>query len=185
MGWKKEGERERGGGGGGGRHGAMHTHTHTDTHTPSPPLPSQQQQQQQHQQDAKTKVRILDALKEYGHAYGLNAVTYQSFVYRNGYDLGVAASDVVYAVQGILNHADGDESVQARVFRALDCLSMKNKDEFEFGVRCAKEQVSVCKRLLSLTPHALNKTVFVPTHSCVTQTQTQTHRHTTNCGDKR
>ncbi|EGD77460.1 hypothetical protein PTSG_08555 [Salpingoeca rosetta] len=90
--------------------------------------------------DTATKAHILEQLKEHGHAYGLDTITFLSFTYRTGYEPAVAASDVVYAVNGILNHTAPEEDVQRRVFKALDCLSMRKKDVFEFGVHCAKEQ---------------------------------------------
>eukprot|EP00043_Microstomoeca_roanoka_P009337 m.88894 g.88894 ORF g.88894 m.88894 type:complete len:572 (-) comp14556_c2_seq1:217-1932(-) len=89
---------------------------------------------------ADTKTRILDQLKECGEAYGLDKVTFLSFTFQTAYQPAVSAADVVYAVNGILNHVGQPYSFEDKVFKALDCLTMKHQEAFDFGIQCAKEQ---------------------------------------------
>lgn len=119
-----------------------------------------------YRQDQKTKATILEQLKTHGPDYGLDRITFLSFLYRSGYQLPSSASDIVYAVNGILNHIIDNERVEDRVFKALDCLSMQKQSVFEYGVQCAREQVSgiiTCRSILNLLSSCFQRKIYART----------------------
>ncbi|CAH1231986.1 CDC45 [Branchiostoma lanceolatum] len=74
--------------------------------------------------------------------YGLDDISFGSFIAQYGYKNKLCAADVVYAVNGLMECVEAEKSPTGYFLEALDCLSRQNVKKLLRGLDLAKRQLT-------------------------------------------
>ena len=111
--------------------------------------------------DFKLRSQLLDQISRYGADYRLDQCIFPSFVSQASFRTQYSASDVVYAVTGLLEATDLDggdkpssDSWKNNFYKALDALAMNKTALLKAGMDyCMKQHQAILRQVhLSICP---------------------------------
>jgi len=104
-------------------------------------LPIVQCQQKFSSMDVELRNNVKEWIQNLSEKYGLEDLSYGSFVAQYGYKTKVCASDIVYSTTALLEYAKEGQSDSDHFLDAVDALSRANSEKQEEGITLAKSQI--------------------------------------------
>ncbi|XP_057295663.1 cell division control protein 45 homolog isoform X1 [Hydractinia symbiolongicarpus] len=105
-------------------------------------LPIKQCQQKFSSMDADLRGNVKEWIDSLAEKYGLDDLSYGSFVAQYGYRSKLCAGDVVFAISALLEYAKDGSTYSDHFLDAMDALTRSNVDKLIEGIELGKQQIT-------------------------------------------
>lgn len=105
-------------------------------------LPITQCKQKYPSMDVEIRKEVKGWIESISEKYGLDDISYGSFVAQYGYKTKICAEDVVCAISALLEYSRDDISFSDQFVDALDALNRTSIEQLSDGIEIAKKQIS-------------------------------------------